>query len=207
MANLCRHLLQQRSFYPLFPVPQDLAQEVNLDMSHSDGLRMVDDELDYAPDVMILPSKLIQFFKVIPRLYYCVWETTLIHMQDRSFHVCNKPLVPQQRNIWTFKSGSSFIWYSKGTYQNRDCQVGGTTCTCTAMTNFILCISSDMTHSQVMPEQNSSFVEYYHLDLSLSELFCRLRERPSCLLQQRPTRKFRTCFVRLAKHNGFPLSR
>ena len=52
------------SFYPLFPVPQDLAQEVNLDMSHSDGLKMVDDESDYAPDVMILPSKLKQFFKV-----------------------------------------------------------------------------------------------------------------------------------------------
>ena len=45
-------------------MPQDLAQEVNLDMSHSDGLKMVDDELDYAPDVMILPSKLKQFFKV-----------------------------------------------------------------------------------------------------------------------------------------------
>jgi DNA polymerase alpha subunit B len=46
-------------------VPQDLSQEVNLDLSHSDGLRMVDDdELDYAPDVMILPSKLKQFSKV-----------------------------------------------------------------------------------------------------------------------------------------------
>jgi len=66
MANLCRHLLQQRSFYPLFPVPQDLSQEVNLDISHSDGLRMVDDdELDYAPDVLILPSKLKQFSKFV----------------------------------------------------------------------------------------------------------------------------------------------
>ena len=52
------------SFYPLFPVPQDLSQDVNLDMSHSVGLKMVTDELDYAPDVMILPSKLKQFFKV-----------------------------------------------------------------------------------------------------------------------------------------------
>jgi len=66
MANLCRYLLQQRSFYPLFPVPQDLVQEVNLDVSHSDGLSMVvDDELDYAPDVMILPSKLKQFSKFV----------------------------------------------------------------------------------------------------------------------------------------------
>ena len=45
-------------------MPQDLSQEVNLDMSHSDGIKMIDDELDYAPDVMILPSKLKQFFKV-----------------------------------------------------------------------------------------------------------------------------------------------
>ncbi|KAF8158218.1 DNA polymerase alpha/epsilon subunit B-domain-containing protein [Crassisporium funariophilum] len=69
MANLSRHLLQQRSFYPIFPVPQDLSHEVNLDVTHSDGLRMVDEgDLDYAPDVMILPSRLKQFskhFKVV----------------------------------------------------------------------------------------------------------------------------------------------
>ena len=57
-------------------MPQDLAQEVNLDMSHSDGLKMVDDELDYAPDVMILPSKLKQFFKV-GNSPVCVWENNV----------------------------------------------------------------------------------------------------------------------------------
>ena len=84
------------SFYPLFPVPQDLAQEVNLDVSHSDGLRMVDDdELDYAPDVMILPSKLKQFYKVgDPKSTAGNKKFILIHMQDRSFHVYNKSFVP-----------------------------------------------------------------------------------------------------------------
>lgn len=81
MANLCRHLLQQRrfviycrvfpqmryilrSFYPLFPVPTDVSHEVNLDISHSDGLRMLDADNTYAPDVLIVPSKLREFSKV-----------------------------------------------------------------------------------------------------------------------------------------------
>lgn len=86
MANLCRHMLLQRrqvnifymaqtrcsrvdrknsSFYPIFPPPPDLSSEVNLDMSHFDGARMVDEgDLDYAPDVLILPSRLKQFSKV-----------------------------------------------------------------------------------------------------------------------------------------------
>lgn len=86
MANLCRHLLLQRrcsvlflvhdnalihvllfgiSFYPIFPPPLDLSHEVNLDVSHIDGVRMVDEgDLDYAPDVLILPSRLKQFSKV-----------------------------------------------------------------------------------------------------------------------------------------------
>lgn len=53
------------SFYPIFPPPQDLSAEVNLDVTHIDGVRMVnDDGLDFAPDVMILPSRLKQFSKV-----------------------------------------------------------------------------------------------------------------------------------------------
>ncbi|PPR00448.1 hypothetical protein CVT24_004509 [Panaeolus cyanescens] len=67
MANLCRHMLLQRSFYPIFPTPPDLAHEVNLDMSHSQDLSMVNDELelDYAPDILITPSRLKQFSKVV----------------------------------------------------------------------------------------------------------------------------------------------
>lgn len=54
------------SFYPIFPVPDGLSSEVNLDVTHSDGAQMIDEEtdLDYAPDVLILPSRLKQFSKV-----------------------------------------------------------------------------------------------------------------------------------------------
>ncbi|KAF9534543.1 DNA polymerase alpha/epsilon subunit B-domain-containing protein [Crepidotus variabilis] len=67
MANLCRHLLLQRSFYPIFPPPQELSSEINLDVSHSEGAQMIDPEteVDYAPDVLILPSRLKQFAKTI----------------------------------------------------------------------------------------------------------------------------------------------
>ncbi|KAF8349223.1 DNA polymerase alpha/epsilon subunit B-domain-containing protein [Amanita rubescens] len=65
MGNLCRHLLQQRSFYPLFPVPTDVSHEVNLDISHSDGLRMTNADNTYAPDVLIVPSKLKEFSKMV----------------------------------------------------------------------------------------------------------------------------------------------
>ncbi|KAF8636025.1 hypothetical protein AX15_000185 [Amanita polypyramis BW_CC] len=65
MGNLCRHLLQQRSFYPLFPVPMEVSPEVNLDVSHSDSLRIYDAENQYAPDVLIVPSKLKEFSKMV----------------------------------------------------------------------------------------------------------------------------------------------
>lgn len=53
------------SFYPIFPPPADVSSEVNLDMSHFDDVRMVDEgDLDYAPDLLILPSRLKQFAKV-----------------------------------------------------------------------------------------------------------------------------------------------
>ncbi|KDQ09882.1 hypothetical protein BOTBODRAFT_58411 [Botryobasidium botryosum FD-172 SS1] len=60
MGLLCRHILEQRSFYPLFPVPQDLSSDVNLDISHSDLLR-----LNEAPDILVLPSMLKQFYKIV----------------------------------------------------------------------------------------------------------------------------------------------
>lgn len=47
------------SFYPLFPTPTDLAHEVNLDITHSDFLKIPEQ-----PDVLIMPSRLRQFTKV-----------------------------------------------------------------------------------------------------------------------------------------------
>ncbi|KAI0826859.1 DNA polymerase alpha subunit B [Trametes gibbosa] len=82
MANLCRHILQQRSFYPIFPVPLDLSHDVNLDVTHSDMLYLTpqDDDDDEvvgeserddpsrarcAPDVLVVPSRLKHFSKVV----------------------------------------------------------------------------------------------------------------------------------------------
>ncbi|KAI0667572.1 DNA polymerase alpha subunit B [Trametes maxima] len=79
MANLCRHILQQRSFYPIFPVPLELAHEVNLDVTHADMLYLTplddnDDDADgrvdptrarCAPDVLVVPSRLKHFSKVV----------------------------------------------------------------------------------------------------------------------------------------------
>ncbi|KAJ7163302.1 DNA polymerase alpha/epsilon subunit B-domain-containing protein [Mycena filopes] len=69
MANVCRHLLQQRSFYPVFPVPLELAAEVVLDVTHSDGLRLggggEDGAPECAPDVLIVPSRFKQFTKTV----------------------------------------------------------------------------------------------------------------------------------------------
>ena len=67
------------SFYPIFPVPLDLAHEVNLDVTHSEMLYLApqDDNLEEgshdpkdpskarcAPDVLIVPSRLKHFSKV-----------------------------------------------------------------------------------------------------------------------------------------------
>lgn len=60
MANLIRHVLSQRSFYPIFPPPEAQAGEVNLDVTHQALTRME----GAAPDILILPSKLKHFSKV-----------------------------------------------------------------------------------------------------------------------------------------------
>ena len=60
MANLVRHVMGQRSFYPIFPPPEPLAAEVNLDVTHYELLKMD----GAAPDVFITPSKLKHFSKV-----------------------------------------------------------------------------------------------------------------------------------------------
>ncbi|KAJ6512102.1 DNA polymerase alpha/epsilon subunit B-domain-containing protein [Mycena vitilis] len=69
MANVCRHLLQQRSFYPVFPVPLELSAEVILDVAHAGRLRLGKGDSDAAPecapDVLILPSRFKQFTKTV----------------------------------------------------------------------------------------------------------------------------------------------
>ncbi|KAH9933127.1 DNA polymerase alpha, subunit B [Epithele typhae] len=85
MANLCRHILQQRSFYPLFPVPLAAAHEVSLDATHAELLSLApepdDEDADAepcpvdgggdpsmarcAPDVLVLPCRLKHFSKIV----------------------------------------------------------------------------------------------------------------------------------------------
>ncbi len=67
------------SFYPIFPVPLDLAHELSLDVTHSDLLYLTpqDDDSEESggggedpskarcvPDVLIVPSRLKHFSKV-----------------------------------------------------------------------------------------------------------------------------------------------
>ncbi|WVQ77069.1 hypothetical protein IAR50_006752 [Cryptococcus sp. DSM 104548] len=59
-ASYIRQVLGQRSFYPIFPVSEDLAGEVNLDVTHYPLLKM-----DPMPDILILPSKLNKFSKIV----------------------------------------------------------------------------------------------------------------------------------------------
>ncbi|WVO24491.1 uncharacterized protein IAS62_005859 [Cryptococcus decagattii] len=60
LANHIRQVLGQRSFYPIFPPPEDVAGEVNLDVTHYPLLKM-----DQAPDILILPSRLNKFAKIV----------------------------------------------------------------------------------------------------------------------------------------------
>jgi len=50
---------RQSSFYPLFPTPKAYSADTNLDVSHSELLK-----LEEPPDVLVLPSALGKFHKV-----------------------------------------------------------------------------------------------------------------------------------------------
>lgn len=61
MSILCSHVLEQRSFYPVFPVPLELCSDINLDASHLEFLNLAEP----GPDILILPSVLRQFSKTV----------------------------------------------------------------------------------------------------------------------------------------------
>lgn len=84
---------------------------------------MVDEgDLDYAPDVLILPSRLKQFSKVC--------QMSLAKVIDLEFPVGgsldnnDQSVFPQQRDLRSFVSCSSLGWYSKGSVEGWDCQSG-----------------------------------------------------------------------------------
>ena len=62
MRGLANHLLQQRSFYPLYPPNEEL----NLDLEQLETMA----KLDVQPHVLILPSDLNHFFKVKPSFFH-----------------------------------------------------------------------------------------------------------------------------------------
>lgn len=71
ISRACRHLLRQRSFYPIFPAPLPGAglDSINLDVTHMDLLRF--DEV--SADVVVVPSKLGgQFIKVLCASISCI---------------------------------------------------------------------------------------------------------------------------------------
>ncbi|CAE6458479.1 unnamed protein product [Rhizoctonia solani] len=61
MTTLCRQILEQQSFYPLFPVPKEVQEDVNLSVTHSNLLKID----GFAPDLLVLPSRLKEFQKVV----------------------------------------------------------------------------------------------------------------------------------------------
>ena len=89
MSRIAQHLIQQRSYYPLFPPPS--AGGANLDLS-----KMNQWNLTCTPDILILPSKLATFCKnvlnciVINPGHICkgmtggTFATMNIHPIDRS---------------------------------------------------------------------------------------------------------------------------
>lgn len=60
VGRVCRHVLRQRSFYPIFPPPLSGAgvDGVNLDVTHMDLLKFD----GFGADVVILPSMLGKHF-------------------------------------------------------------------------------------------------------------------------------------------------
>jgi DNA polymerase alpha subunit B len=98
-------ILPPRSFYPLYPVPQEAAQDVNLDLTHHSLLA-----LNQLPDILILPSQLTKFAKVRPHAarvrrdcadYTCRWTCLRIQVVD-SVVVVNPGRLSQ------FSSGGTF---------------------------------------------------------------------------------------------------
>ena len=88
MARRCRHILRQRSFYPIFPPPAEGANidAVNLDVSHIDLLRIG----NIGADIVILPSVLKHFAKVRRR------SRGRTHSSGRRQHGHDQPVVRVQ---------------------------------------------------------------------------------------------------------------
>lgn len=61
MTMLCRQILEQQSFYPIFPAPREVHEDVNLSVLHLDLLKIK----GAAPDILVFPSRLKEFQKIV----------------------------------------------------------------------------------------------------------------------------------------------
>lgn len=59
ILRMAQHLLEQRSFYPLFPAPDPVDTPLEMTQLHMAGMAL-------APDLLLLPSKLRQFSRALP---------------------------------------------------------------------------------------------------------------------------------------------
>mmetsp|Transcript_13633 Transcript_13633/g.29618 ORF Transcript_13633/g.29618 Transcript_13633/m.29618 type:complete len:725 (+) Transcript_13633:171-2345(+) len=60
LSRIAQHLLQQRSYYPLFPPPAAQTMATNVDLAHMNEWSM-----PCQPDLLIIPSKLTTFAKKV----------------------------------------------------------------------------------------------------------------------------------------------
>jgi hypothetical protein len=97
--------LNDLSLYPVFPVPTDLSYEVNLDVSHMDGLALTYDSDEPAPDVIVLPSRYKQFCKVSPSFEKLLVLQSVNVITDRRRYNSDKPIVCLQIDIRYHVSG------------------------------------------------------------------------------------------------------
>lgn len=89
LGRLTRHILEQRSFYPLFPASQD----ANLDLTHAHLMRLHNG----LPDVMVIPSQLRYFTKVVDNVV-CVNPGALTKSKSGGTYA-RMSIVPMARDV------------------------------------------------------------------------------------------------------------
>lgn len=109
MMSLCRDIIDQQSYYPMFPPPKEMSHELNLDVSHLElasfpnGKTGEEDEEKVIPDILILPSMLKHFIKKVDQSlcinpYYAAKGKNSGTFAHLSIHPINKQQLKAQEN-------------------------------------------------------------------------------------------------------------
>jgi hypothetical protein len=109
------------SYYPIFPVPCDLSHEINLDITHAEGLKLCEGEEEVAPDVLVTPSRLKHFSKVRPRVSSTIF-TNYGQIPVGRQHRCHQPVVLDERDVLCVDLFGSRDKY-EGPTESQCCQV------------------------------------------------------------------------------------